>query len=226
MLLLILELAQIDVTALLPSIHNGGGESIRLSIPPPTEPTYRGSSRLTYHPIIPSNSKDRPYRHIRLLSEGKLECTMVGRRASRAERGRLSKWKSFRREKGLPYWTPRLEEYQDSLNGKGKKRAAQDSTPRSLEDGPSPQTVLATQIAEAEVADLQQWCQAFCESHLEFRQFVVKKEVWGWEMGKLEKGEDVVSSFGISCAESGFDASHRGGDSVNWLRGQYYQSGV
>jgi hypothetical protein len=155
---------------------------------------------MTYHPIIPSNSKSRPYRHVRLLGEGKVLSTMVGRAASLRERGRSTKWKKFRRERGLPYWTPRSEEYQDQLNGKGKNRASRSATPRSLENGSSPETALQSQIEEADIADLQQWCDAFCNSHLEFRQFAIKKEVWGWEMGKLEKGE------GLLCL---FKASHR-----------------
>jgi cob(I)alamin adenosyltransferase len=47
---------------------------------------------------------------------------------------------------------------------------------------------LAAQVAEADVADLQQWCAAYCKSLKDFRQFVIKKEVWGWQISKLEQG--------------------------------------
>jgi hypothetical protein len=190
---------QIDMTALLPSFHSSRSQavrdSIRLTTPLPTEPAYRGSASLTYHPVIPSKSRKRPYKHLRRLSEGKLQPTSIGRRATRAERHAQSSWRRQRRDDGLPCWVSIPPGY-DGNKGKKCSHALPGPTPRDLEAGcdVAKNEALAAQVAEADVADLQQWCAAYCKSLKDFRQFVIKKEVWGWQISKLEQGRSRRSS--------------------------------
>lgn len=75
-------------------------------------------------------------------------------------------------------------------DGSKGKNAFSIPTPGNLEAGcdVAKNSALAAQVAEADVADLEHWCAAYCNSQKDFKQFVIKKEVWGWQLSKLEQG--------------------------------------
>ena len=79
----------------------------------------------------------------------------------------------MRLKKGLPTWTPLTDEYA-SLRGVTARN-------EDLEEGDD--------TNEIEQAGLLEWCQAFCQSHRPMKEFVLRKEVWGWDQEGIVLGE-------------------------------------
>ena len=139
-------------------------DSIVLSTAMPNEPAYRASASKTYDPYFSSAN-----RHIDI----KAKPTDHGRSITWKESRAWSKWKAMRLKKGLPTWTPLTDEYA-SLRGVTARN-------EDLEEGDD--------TNEIEQAGLLEWCQAFCQSHRPMKEFVLRKEVWGWDQEGIVLGE-------------------------------------
>jgi len=143
-------------------------DSIVLSTAMPHEPAYRASASKTYDPHY-SNAN----RHIDI----KAKPTDHGRSTTWKEGRAWSKWKALRLKKGLPTWTPLTDDF-------ASLRAANPQN-EDLEEGDD--------THEIEQAGLLEWCQAFCQSHRPMKEFVLRKEVWGWDQEGIVLGESARS---------------------------------
>jgi hypothetical protein len=134
----------------------------------PHEPAYRAGQGKTYDPHFSSANRK---------IDIKAKATDHGRPVTWKEGRAWSKWKKLRISKGWPTWTLPTEDFAH-LRG---------VTPRNtdLEEGEHEEH-------EIEQAGLLEWCQAFCHSRQPMKEFVLKKEVWGWDEEGIVIGELVM----------------------------------
>lgn len=151
---------QIDLT---PNLKEVPLEAVVISTVMPHEPAYRGSSDKTYDPHFASESG-------KVKLDIKAKATDRGRNSTWNERKTWSKWKSRRVAKGYPTWTSMADDDGDSPFASHSGSAQIRDVENADEEGNG-----------IDQAGLHEWCQAYCSSLQPMREFILKKEIWGWD---------------------------------------------
>lgn len=142
----------------------------------PDAAAYRGTSHLSFAPVSNPSS------------------TKAGPRVSKSLHKLWTQWRLHRWDRGLPSWASMPADFQQAKHSRSKRR-----TPLALaEEG---EGLLGVQEAlnpsERDRADLMQWCQAYCASQAFLKEFVLRKQVWGWDTKAVKTGR---SGF-TACAD-------------------------
>jgi hypothetical protein len=151
---------QIDLT---PNLKQVPLEAVVISTVMPHEPAYRGSSDKTYDPHFSSGSG-------KVKLDIKAKATDRGRNSTWNERKTWSKWKARRVAKGYPTWTSMADDDGDSPFASHSGSAQIRDVENVDEEGNG-----------IDQAGLHEWCQAYCSSLQPMREFILKKEIWGWD---------------------------------------------
>jgi hypothetical protein len=161
--------------------------------------------------------------------------TDVGKRPSNKDKTLWKAWNDWRVGKGLPSWSDMssTEEFWESKAAKGKKPAGAGSAERALalgedaeeqdeERGELVRRTEAVKDAQAQPV-LRDWCEKFSRDEGTFKEFKMKREVWGWDFEGLRTGEwftmfDGTLHVARGIAVNGTDASDPFSNHVHWIR--------
>ncbi|OXG43553.1 hypothetical protein J010_06701 [Cryptococcus neoformans] len=165
-------------------------------------PSYSASYRPPKHYHGPLDNavyadENELYESLLTSSDG-FNTTLPGLPPKPREQKKDRKWKEYRRQKGIPGWVKR-EDVPEFEQGKGKGKGKNKNQKKDKKgDSEGGSVDLDDQDSDIDVEqarneginnikpNLRAWCQAYCDDRGLLKEFVMKKELCGWDFDGLK----------------------------------------
>lgn len=191
--------------------HPDNISNIHLYTALPWDITHRGTHRPSYsasyrppkhyHGPLDSVYADEHelYESLLTSSDG-FNTTLPGLPPKSGEQRKDRKWKEYRRQKGIPGWVKK-EDVPEFEQGKGKGKNKKNRKEDKRRDSEGGSVALDDQDSDVDVEqarnegidnvkpNLRAWCQAYCDDRGLLKEFVMKKELCGWDFDGLKSGK-------------------------------------
>jgi hypothetical protein len=194
-----------------------------LSVIAPDLPAQRGNLNFTYSALFAPQEDERDYYALQSDLELGGEATKAGRTLTRKSLKLFRDMKKWRLAKGLPWWCNVLlvDEYwnmrkqgRPGILGGLEQTVIGDLVNRSVAlrgDGEDEAVDAEREALVPDVArvretwdepTLRAWCEAYTSNPLLLKNFVLQKEVWGWDLGGLESAvKGAIASTGYTSPD-------------------------
>jgi hypothetical protein len=203
--------------------HPDNTANIHLSAVAPDLPAIRGAPKYSYSALFAPQTDERDYYALQSDIELGGESTKAGRSLNGKEQKLWKDMRNWRTSKGLPWWSNVLlsDEYWE-MRKQGRPARLGGLDPTIIGDLVSRSVALrgdgddeaVDAEREALVPDvsrvretwdeptLRAWCEAYTSNPLLIKNFVFKKEVWGWDLGGLESAvKGAIASTGYTSPD-------------------------
>lgn len=173
--------------------------------------TYRSSYSASYRPPKHYHGpldnavyagEDELYESLLTSSDG-FNTTLPGMPPKPQEQKKDKKWRDYRHRKGIPGWVkredvPEFEKGKDKGKNKDKRKDRKKDKRRGSE---GENVVMDDQDSDVDVEqarneginnmkpNLRAWCQAYCDDRGLLKEFILKKELCGWDFDGLKSGK-------------------------------------
>lgn len=146
--------------------------------------------------------EDELYESLLTSSDG-FNTTLPGLPPKPQEQKKDKKWREYRHRKGIPGWVkredvPEFEKGKDKGKDKDKRKDRKKDKGRGSE---GENVVMDDQDSDVDVEqarneginnmkpNLRAWCQAYCDDRGLLKEFILKKELCGWDFDGLKSGK-------------------------------------
>jgi len=203
--------------------HPDNTANVHLSAVAPDLPALRGAPKFSYSALFAPQEDERDYYALQSDIELGGEATKAGRSLGRKELKLWKDMKNWRASKGLPWWNNVLlsDEYwamrkqgRPARLGGLEQTVIGDLVSRSVALRGDGEDEAVDAEREALVPDvsrvretwdeptLRSWCEAYTSNPLLVKNFVLYKEVWGWDLGGLESAvKGAIASTGYTSPD-------------------------
>ena len=203
--------------------HPDNTANVHLSAVAPDLPAMRGSKSFSYSALFAPQVDERDYYALQSDIELGGESTKPGRTLDKKSLKLWSDTRKWRLSKGLPWWNNVLlsdEYWSVRKQGRPGRLGGLESTvigdlvSRSVALRGDSEDEAVDAEREALVPDvsrvretwdeptLRAWCEAYTANPLMIKNFVLNKEVWGWDLGGLESAvKGAIASTGYTSPD-------------------------
>jgi len=203
--------------------HPDNNANVHLSAVAPDLPAVRGASHYSFSSLFAPQEDERDYYALQSEIELGGESTKAGRSITRKENKLWNDAFRWRASKGLPWWSNVLlsdEYWQTRKQGPSARLGGLEQTvigdlvgrsvalrgDREDEAVDAEREALIPDVSRVretwDEPNLRAWCETYTSNPLLVKNFILCKEVWGWDLGGLESAvKGAIASTGYTSPD-------------------------
>ena len=203
--------------------HPDNTANVHLSVIAPDLPAQRGSKQFSYSALFAPQEDGRDYYALQSDIELGGETTKAGRIVDSKSLALFRNMKTWRMSKGLPWWNnvllsdeywamkkqsrpARLGGLEQTFIGDLVSRSVALRGDREDEAVDAEREALVPDVSRVretwDEPTLRAWCEAYASNPLMIKNFVMNKEVWGWDLGGLTSAvKGAIASTGYTSPD-------------------------